>query len=47
MAHQVNLDALIPREDFDVVDAEVSSVPTATIQIRNLERGDFFLVSAM
>ena len=42
MAHQVNLDALIPREDFDVVDAEVSSAPPATIQIRNLERGDFF-----
>jgi len=42
MAHQVNLDALIPREDFDVVDAAVSSVPPSTIQIRNLERGDFF-----
>ena len=42
MAHQVNLDALIPREDFDVVDSGVSSVPPSTIQIRNLERGDFF-----
>lgn len=42
MAHQVNLDALIPREDFDVVDTTVSSVPPSTIQIRNLERGDFF-----
>lgn len=42
MAHQVNLDALIPREDFDVVDTAVSSVPPSTIQIRNLERGDFF-----
>lgn len=42
MAHQVNLDALIPREDFDVVDADGPAVPTATIQIRNLEPGDFF-----
>lgn len=42
MAHQVNLDALIPREDFEVVDTAVFSVPPSTIQIRNLERGDFF-----
>lgn len=42
MAHQVNLDALIPREDFDVVDAGTPAQPTATLQIRNLERGDFF-----
>lgn len=42
MAHQVNLDALVPREDFDVVDAGQPSSPTSTLQIRNLEPGDFF-----
>lgn len=42
MAHQVNLDALIPREDFEVVDAGAPASPTATLQIRNLEAADFF-----
>lgn len=42
MAHQINLDALIPREDFEVVDGSAPSSPTATLQIRNLEPGDFF-----
>lgn len=45
MAHQVNLDALIPREDFEVLkqDSQDSlSLPTQTLQIRNLEPGDFF-----
>lgn len=42
MAHQVNLDALIPREDFEVIDASSLSFPTQTLQIRNLEPGDFF-----
>lgn len=42
MAHKVNLDALIPREDFDVSDTTIPSVQPTTIQIRNLERADFF-----
>jgi hypothetical protein len=42
MAHQVNLDALIPREDFEVVDTGEPSSPTSTLQIRNLEPADFF-----
>lgn len=42
MPHKVNLDALIPREDFDVSDSTIPSVQPATIQIRNLERADFF-----
>jgi hypothetical protein len=42
LAHQVNLDALIPREDFEVVDQGTPAVPTQTLQIRNLERTDFF-----
>lgn len=42
MAHQVNMDALIPREDFEVADGGTPSSPTSTLQIRNLEPGDFF-----
>lgn len=42
MAHQVNLDALVRREDFDVADADIPSVQPTTIQIRNLEARDFF-----
>lgn len=42
MAHQVNLDALIPREDFEVADGNPPAAPTSTLQIRNLEPGDFF-----
>ncbi len=42
MTHQVNLDALIPREDFEVDNQGVPAVPTQTLQIRNLEHDDFF-----
>jgi hypothetical protein len=42
MAHQVNLDALIPREDFDVDDKGGRSSRPSTLQIRNLEPDDFF-----
>lgn len=42
MTHQINLDALIPREDFEVEDRSSHSSPTATLQIRNLESNDFF-----
>jgi hypothetical protein len=42
MGHLVNLDALIPREDFEVSDASTPSSQTATLQIRNLEPTDFF-----
>jgi hypothetical protein len=42
LTHQVNLDALIPREDFEVVEKGAPAVPTQTLQIRNLERTDFF-----
>jgi hypothetical protein len=38
----VNLDALIRREDFEVVDNSAPSQKTQTIQIRDLERGAFF-----
>ena len=42
MAHQINLDALIPREDFEVREDGGHSAPTSTLQIRNLEAADFF-----
>lgn len=42
MANQVNLDALIYREAFEVLEPTSSSVSTQTLQIRNLEPGDFF-----
>lgn len=42
MAHLVNLDALIPREDFEVDEQGTPAVPTQTLQIRNLESADFF-----
>jgi hypothetical protein len=42
MAHQINLDALIPREDFEVEEKAGTSSPAATVQIRNLEANDFF-----
>jgi hypothetical protein len=38
----VNLDALVPREDFEVVDDNIVSQPGLTIQIRDLEAGAFF-----
>ena len=41
---KVNLDALIPREDFEVTDVEESDRggKTTTIQIRDLEKSSFF-----
>lgn len=41
---KVNLDALIPREDFEVTDVEEPDRggKTATIQIRDLEKASFF-----
>lgn len=42
MAHQINLDALISREDFEVNDDGGHSSATSTLQIRNLEAEDFF-----
>ena len=44
MARKVNLDALIPREDFEVMD-EIRSSPgrnTDTLTINNLKHDDFF-----
>ena len=42
---KVDLDALIPREDFEVSDVKDSDRggKTQTIQIRDLEKGSFFL----
>ncbi len=43
MALGVNIDALIPREDFDVMrTAEDEALTSQTIQVRDLERGAFF-----
>ncbi len=42
MADIVNLDALIPREDFEVLSDQADSQPIQTIQIRDLERDTFF-----
>jgi len=42
MPQKVNLDALIPREDFEVNDPIGASSPLATIQIRDLEPSAFF-----
>jgi len=42
MADIVNLDALIPREDFEVIAEQPNSQPIQTIQIRDLERETFF-----
>jgi hypothetical protein len=38
----VNLDSLIRREDFEIIDNSAPSQKTQTIQIRDLERGAFF-----
>jgi len=40
----VNLDALIPREDFEVVDEKdlPAGFPMNTVQIRDLEKSAFF-----
>ncbi len=46
MAKKVNLDALIPREDFDVKDSEASPTRKGdTLVIRDLEDSSFFLGS--
>ena len=42
MADIVNLDALIPREDFEIVEAQDHAQAMQTIQIRDLEKGSFF-----
>ncbi|MGH8493312.1 MAG: HNH endonuclease [Moraxellaceae bacterium] len=42
MAYKVNLDALIPREDFSVQDLNEPSAHPDTMQVRNLEPTDFF-----
>ena len=47
MAGHVNLDALIPREDFDIPDPTFdSSSPKQTVSVTDLRRGDF-LFSAL
>jgi hypothetical protein len=46
MADIVNLDALIPREDFEIVSPQENAQPIQTIQIRDLERETFFFNSA-
>lgn len=40
-AHLANLDALIPRDDFEVKDEDVQWDKTATLNIRDLEKGAF------
>ncbi len=42
MSDIVNLDALIPREDFEVLSEQADSQPIQTIQIRDLEQDSFF-----
>jgi hypothetical protein len=42
MSEIVNLDALIPREDFEVLSDEVKSQPIQAIGIRDLEHNSFF-----
>ena len=42
MAISVNLDALIPRADFDIVESTSQSAPPQTMQIRDLEKDAFF-----
>lgn len=44
MAQKVNLDALIPREDFEVSTENNQSQVLQTIQIRDLEPGAFFYI---
>ncbi|MNX14163.1 hypothetical protein D3C86_439760 [compost metagenome] len=45
MATNVNLDALIPREDFEVLSANDDAPVPGTIAARNLEPGDFFYLA--
>ncbi len=42
MATNVNLDALIRRDDFDIVESTSQSSPPQTMQVRDLERDAFF-----
>ncbi|MFC1911706.1 HNH endonuclease family protein [Chloroflexota bacterium] len=42
MSNNVNIDALIPREDFEVKSEQTHSQPIQTIQIRDLETSAFF-----
>ncbi len=41
----VNLDALIPREDFEVLEATKPNTVRTTISVRDLQKGDFFFES--
>jgi len=45
MAVSVNLDALIPREDFEVFTDKDDAPVSQTIGVRNLERRDFFYLA--
>lgn len=46
MAKKVSLDALIPREDFEVKDAETSPTSkTSSLRVTDLEKGSFFFES--
>jgi Protein of unknown function DUF262/HNH endonuclease len=45
MSSNINLDALVQREDFDVIPENTPSSLNATIQIRDLEAGSFFYAS--
>lgn len=42
MANKVNLDALIPREDFEIITDEENSHSIQTVSIRDLEKDCFF-----
>ena len=42
MADIINLDALIPREDFEIADVQDQAQAMQTIQIRDLEKDSFF-----
>ncbi|HAS95152.1 MAG: hypothetical protein A2X56_07980 [Nitrospirae bacterium GWC2_57_13] len=42
MADIINLDALLPREDFEINTEQTNSQPSQTIQIRDLEKDSFF-----
>lgn len=45
MAAKVSLDALIPREDFQVIETTKPGTPKATISIEDLKAGSFFFAT--
>lgn len=46
MAKKINLDALIPREDFDVKDSEASPTSKSlNLKVTDLDDGSFFFGS--